>query len=274
MTASNLVNGRQATPFGLAAARILNVRLDRKARAKLQRGDNPRSGQPVWRNSYYENTIEHRIWRPIGDVRRGKRTAGAVIKAARTFERESRWKRKGEERRTRRGLLGEVGIEVLEALWELVDFATGRLEPAINTIADQLGRSYSAVHAALKRLRAHGWLHWVRRSRPVDDPTPGGQQVEQITNAYALLIPKELERFLERAFNPRLPECDRWRRDQEREEWQCMLSQLTCREFIDATWNGDSLAGETVGRIEASLRRIADALDKGESSRCGETGVL
>lgn len=262
----------KATPFGAAAARIAGLALDRKTKLKLGRGDSPRTGEPVWRNSYYEGQVEKRLWRPWGDVRKGKRTAGAIIQAARTFERESRWKRKGEAERTRRGLLGEVAVEVLEALWELVDFATGRLEPAIATLAERVGRSYSAVHAALKRLRAHGFLHWVRRSRPVKDPVPGGQQVEQIPNAYALLVPRELERFLARIFHPRMPSCERWRRDQERAEWQRMLGQLTHREFVDATWDRDSLAGETVKRIEARIRAIAGSLDRGESSRCGETG--
>lgn len=269
MTAATSHN---ATPFGLAAARVAGIALDRKTRTLLGRGDSPRSGQPVWRNSYYENTIEHRVWRPLGDVRRGKRIAGAVLNAARSMERESRWKRKSDSPGSRRGLLGEVAIEVLEVLYDMIDFGTGRLEPAIATVADRVGRSYSAVHAALVDLRRHGFLHWVRRSRRVKDPVPGGQQVEQIPNAYALLVPKELERFLARAFNPRLPDCERWRRDQERAEWQRMLNQLTHRELHHATWNGDELAGETVKRIEAQLRRIADAMDRGESSSCGETG--
>lgn len=257
-----------ASAFGMLASGIVGNKLSRKTRALLERGDNPRSGQPVWRNSYYEGQIEHRLWRPIGDgtVRGAKRFAGAVIKAARNFERQSRRKRKVDAKGSRTGLLGEVGIEVLEALYDMVDFAKGRLEPAIATIADQIGRSYSAVHRALKRLRAHGFLHWVRRSRKIENPEPGGQVVEQITNAYALCVPKELRKFVSRIFARPMPGCERWRRDQEDAEWQRMLGQLTHREFHDATWSGDSLAGETLARIAALLDQ------QGESSKCGETG--
>ena len=251
-----------------AIGELTGGRLSAKTRAKLGLGRNPRSGQPVWRNSYYEGQIEDRLWRPIGDgtVRGAKRFAGAVLKAARGFERQTRRKRKGEARGSRNGLLGDIGLEVLEALYDTVDFATGKLEPAIATIAEQLGRSYSAVHRAMKRLRAHGFLHWVRRSREVENPEPGGQVVEQITNAYALLVPKELQSFVARIFARPMPGCERYRREQEEADWQRMLGQLSHREFHDATWNGDSLAGET-------LKRIAALLDKqGESSKGGETG--
>ena len=71
---------------------------------------------------------------------------------------------------------------------------------------------------------------------------------------------------LARIFARPMPGCERYRREQEEADWQRMLGQLSHREFHDATWNGDSLAGET-------LKRIAALLDKqGESSKGGETG--
>ena len=56
-----------------------------------------RSGEPVWRNSYYEGQIEGRIWRPFagGKVRGAKRRIGAVLKSARELERRTRRQRKG-----------------------------------------------------------------------------------------------------------------------------------------------------------------------------------
>ena len=74
-----------AKAFGSIAAGIAGNTLSRQTRALLERGDNPRSGQPVWRNSYYEGTIEHRIWKRIGNgtKRDGRRFTGALMAAAR-----------------------------------------------------------------------------------------------------------------------------------------------------------------------------------------------
>ncbi len=229
-----------------------------------------RTGQPVWRNSYYEGQLEHRLWRPIGDgTKRGaKRRIGAILKAARQYEYRTRMKRRNEHPGTENGYLGAIGLEVLEALYDFVNFADGRLEPAIATIADRVGRSYAAVHRALCRLREAGFIHWIRRSRKIDSEGHAGPQVEQISNAYALLVPKELEFFLSRLLGRGpLPDCDRWRREQQDAEWEAMLGTLTLRERHDATWNGDQLVGE-------SLARIAAALDERESIRVRETGGI
>ncbi|WDF71333.1 hypothetical protein [Novosphingobium sp. KACC 22771] len=153
-------------------------------------GTSPRSGQPVWRNSYYEGQLEDRIWRPIGigrqrGTRKGaSRLAGAVLKAARALDLRTRKERKGKTPGVRNGVLGEIGIAVLETLYGLVDYATGRLEPAINTIAERTGYSYSAVHNALARLRDRGFLKWIRRSRKTENKGEAGPQVVQIPNAY------------------------------------------------------------------------------------------
>lgn len=262
--------GGEATPFGLLASKIAAAPLSRKTRLKLERGDSPRSGQPVWRNSYYEGQCEDRIWRRYGDgtARTGKRLQALILKAARRLERETRRKRQAEAEGRRRGLLGDVGIEVLEFLWSRVDYFTGRLEPAIATIADELGRSYSAVHRALKSLRAHGFIQWYRRSRPVENPQPGGPLVEQIPNAYALLIPKALQSFFAIEIGgrrPPMPDCIAWDREQAREEFERQLDQLTLREWHTATWQGDTLTGE-------SLANIARMLEERESSIARETG--
>lgn len=264
---------RDATPFGLAAAAAVKTQLSRRTRMLLERGDSPRSGERVWRNSYTEGTIENRIWKPISDgsARGGKRWTAALLKAARAFEFRTRLERRETEPGARNGKLGEVALDVLGFLYEKVDFATGRLEPAIATIAEGVGRSYSAVHDALVRLRREGFLHWMRRSRPVKDPEPGGPQVEQVPNAYALLVPDAAKVWMRALFRkgPQ-PACDEDRRKAEREAFEGMLQGLTTQERHNATWNGDSLLGET-------LRRLAAAVDgrsclKGESGKARETG--
>lgn len=263
-----------ATPIGLLASRIAGKPLSRKTRLLLERGDNPRTGQPVWRNSYTEGTFENRIWKPVNDgsTRGGKRWTGALLKAARAYEIRTRAKRREAEPGTRNGDLGEIGLEVLRYLYELVDYATGRLEPAIATIASEIGRSYSAVHDALRRLRRAGFLNWIRRSRPIKDPEPSGPQVEQVSNAYALLAPEAMKGWLIRLIGKApAPACDADRRAADKASFDRMLTQLTAREYVEQqAWRGDDLLGETLKR----LARLVDERDgqQRESGRSGETG--
>lgn len=261
--------GGEAKPIGLVAAHLAGIQISQKTRMKLERGDSPRSGQPVWRNSYTEGQCEDRIWRRYGDgtARTGKRLHALILKSARRLERETRRTRQAQDTGARRGLIGDVGIEVLDFLWSRVDFLTGRLEPAIDTIANELGRSYSAVHRALKDLRIRGFLQWERRSKPVDNPVPGGPLVKQIPNAYALLIPKALRRYFSIEIGGRrpTPDCVAWDAEQRKAEFNQMLSTLSAREFHAATWSGDSRLGET-------LANIARMVDDRESSISRETG--
>lgn len=264
MTAASI----DAQPFGKLAAAITGGSLSRKARVLLARSDRPRTGQPVWRNSYYEGTVEDRLWRPIngGSLRSGKRWVGAMLKAAKEYERRTRAERRRKEPGAHNGSLGSTGIEVLEYLYEIVDFGTGRLEPAIATIAERIQRSYSAVHDALRRLRQAGFLHWMRRSRKLDNANTAGPQVEQITNAYALLVPKEMKGWLAKLIGkPPTPECHADHRKAASEEFEHMLGQLSASDYQAAFWDGDNLVGET-------LRRIAQLVDERESGRAVETG--
>lgn len=273
-TAATPERGGEAKPIG-AIAGLLGKELSRKSRA-MHRSGNPRSGQPVWRNSYHEGQIEDRIWKRIGDgsKRSGRRFTGALKKAARRLEMESRAKRRETEPGTENGALGVIGLEVFDFLCDTVDFLTGRLEPAIATIAAAIGRSYSATHDALKRVRDAGLLSWIRRSKPVDNPEPGGPLVQQITNAYVLLIPEGLKGWWQRTFGlVPAPACEEARRTQDKDDFDRMLAGLTSREFNRDFPSRDPLLGPTL----ASLAAARDAMEERdrESDRRGETrGVL
>ena len=267
----------EATPFGLIAANVVGNKLDRKTRALLGRGDSHRTGERVWRNSYTEGQIEQRIWRPLGigkqrgTKRGGKRWAAAALRMAKRFEVRTRAERQAQEPGARNGALGSVAIAVLEYLYEIVEFATGRLEPAIATISEEIGHSYSAVHEALCRLRRQGFLQWIRRSRPIGNKGEAGPQVEQISNAYALTLPDEIEDLVRRLVHDGpAPADELQRRDQARRDWKAMIDQLSPTAFHADHWHGDRLTGETVARIAALL----DAREKQEreSGRNGETG--
>jgi hypothetical protein len=232
-----------------------------------------RTGQPVWRNSYYVGQIEHRIWRPLnrGDRRGSKRWIGAMLQCAREFERRTRRARQQQNPGVRNGAIGEIGLAVLEVLYNrFVDYKTGRLDPAITTIAEAVGHSYAAVHTALRRLRDAGFLHWFRRSEPIQDAEAAGPQVRQVSNAY---VPWMLPPIIERMVRNRLgkaptPDDAEWAAEQRAKEWQAMLDEMSSAEFHATTWTGDKLAGETLARIAALLDK------ERESSRTVETGGI
>src|SRR5690606_20449186 len=129
---------------------------------------------------------EGRIWRPTN-----RQDVQKILLAAKRYELAER--QKGE----RTGPLGSVAIEVLEFFVNLVDFRTGRLEPSIDTIMGKVRRSRDAVVRALKALRAHGFLDWLRRYEPTGNEGRG-PQVQQASNAYRLSLPEKALRFLGR----------------------------------------------------------------------------
>ncbi len=69
---------------------------------------------------------------------------------------------------------------MLRLFVNLIDFRTGRLEPSISTIMDRLGRSRDTIVRALKNLRAHGFIDWLRRYEPTGNegaaPGAAGEQ--------------------------------------------------------------------------------------------------
>lgn len=246
------------------SARSISDVIDGKSWTKLRT-----AGQPVWRNSYYKGQFENRLWsRPFdnGTVRGARKRIGAILKAAKAMERKSLHDRQKVHPGARNGKLGHVGLEVLEALYlKWLDYKTSRLDPAITTIADEIGRSYSAVHDALKKLRAAGFLHWIRRSEPTGNKE--GPQVIQITNAYALDLPSEVRKLVEYLLRkPPIPDDDLQRRNQQKCDYEAMLSQLSATDWIDAIWEGDAAMGE-------SWARIAALMDERESDRAIETGT-
>lgn len=90
-------------------------------------------------------------------------------------------KKKGE-----RHPLGGTAIRVLEALLYLpgLDFKTGRLEPAIATIERHTRYARATVVRALRLLKQHGFLSWVRRTERTNNEPGNGPAVKQATNAY------------------------------------------------------------------------------------------
>ena len=182
-----------------------------------------RSFQPVRRESYYANDERAvSVWKPIasGNKKDAWRIIRARMRAAEAYDRSLK------EAGKKNGPLGHVGLEVLAELHRLVDFKTGRLDPAISTICDRIKRSRPAVVAALARLKAHGFLDWIRPAEPTG--TEGsGPQVKQITNAYWLTLPDCAAQWLRRSIGEAPePDCEATRRASQRAELDEMLGQL------------------------------------------------
>lgn len=144
-----------------------------------------RTYQPIRRNSRERGRCEAGFWQPF---KKGQTTD--FMRAAEQYELMSR--QKGQ----RRGALGPIGLEVLRDLLRLVDYRTGRLDPAISTLQKRLKRSRDAIVRALKALKAHGFLDWIRRFEPTGERGRAGPQVKQASNAYRLSLPTVAKRLL------------------------------------------------------------------------------
>ncbi len=137
-----------------------------------------RTGQKVRRSSRPKGRCEAGFWRAF-DPKQAKIYMIAV----------RRYNLLAKEKGKKNGKLGHVAIEVFAELLRRVDYATGQLDPAIDTLAKVLKRSRAAVIAALKTLQSHGFVQWLRRFEPVKDAGWWGPQVQQSTNAYRLSLP-------------------------------------------------------------------------------------
>jgi hypothetical protein len=127
---------------------------------------------PVWRDS---TTAEVKF------QRMPKKQASKLYWDALRFERQTRLPGRQD------GALGRNGLAILHAmLFDIIDYATGQLEPAYKEIAARACISVRSVGRGIANLRRAGVLNWQRRARPIDDDR-GGFRLQQDTNAYAVL---------------------------------------------------------------------------------------
>lgn len=161
----------------------------------------------VRRDSYDIDDSRAQVFRPIGDGTK----AGAmgwidcVLQVAREYD---DWHRGAGGNRP----LGHTGVAVLEVLLGRrgrkripIDFKSGQLDPAYATIAAAAGLARITVIKAIARLKAHGFLSWVRRSRRTGNDGQFAPQRKQTSNAYhfdfagmALNVRQRLRQLLDR----------------------------------------------------------------------------
>lgn len=150
--------------------------------ARKERGADPH----VRRESFDVDDRRAQVFRPIGDGTK----AGAmswidcILKVARDYD---------DLERTKGGArpLGHTAIAVLEVLLGRrgrkripVDFRTGRLDPMIDTIAEAVALARITVVRALAKLKAKGFLSWVRRTVKTGQDGQFAPQRRQTSNAY------------------------------------------------------------------------------------------
>ncbi len=149
-----------------------------------------RTGETVRRHSRLKGRCEGLFYR-----RMTRQECSQLVLAA------ERYDTAGKQPGDRNGPLGPVALQVLRLFVNCIDFKTGRLEPSYEYLMRKLKRSRDAIHRALKALRAHGFLDWLRRYVPTGN-TGGGPQVQQTSNAYRLSLPARALALLGRLGRP------------------------------------------------------------------------
>lgn len=208
-----------------------------------------RPTRPVRRGSYKAGSFEGAFWKPTS-----RKEVSRILRAAQRYEIEYR------EKGRRNGPLGGIALEVLSLLTNVVSFRTGRLEPSLEWIMGKLRRSKDAVVRALKALRVHGFLDWVRRYEP-SSIEGKGPQVRQASNAYRLSAPKRALALLGRwAGKPSLPDDEVTRIEQAGEIEAEHVASLALDQFAAFQLGSSPLGlaleslGKAIGQRESAKR--------------------
>lgn len=210
-----------------------------------------RTHQPVRRKSTLAGKHDRQFWKPTS-----RKEVGQIVLAARKFDLANR--RAGE----RNGPLGHIAIEILELMANLVSFKNGQLDPSIEYLCGKLARSKNAIHRALKALRAHGFLDWLRRYVPTENGGRG-PQVKQTSNAYRLLLPRKALQWLG-AWGRAIPLPDDFTHATE--------ARRAEMEAYEATLSPEAYARHMVEDegLAASLAALARAMESRKERECAK----
>ncbi|VVS99839.1 helix-turn-helix domain-containing protein [Hoeflea sp. EC-HK425] len=213
-----------------------------------------RRGAPVRRQSRLAGR-EGVFWRRVS-----RQEARQIVFAARRYELTSR------QFGARNGALGAVALEVLDLLANMVDYKTGRLDPAIETLMKRLKRSRDAIVRALKALRDHGFLDWLRRYVPTGREGRG-VQVQQTSNAYRLSMPARARRLLGRyGRSAPLPDDFTHAREMQEAAITAHRQSLTLEE-LPLFEIGDNPLGQALARLGKAIKERESAKRTESASR-------
>ncbi len=208
-----------------------------------------RTYQPVRRHSRAAGR-EGVFWRPTD-----RKTMHRIRVAAEKFELSAK------PLGRKNGPLGGVALEILRLFENIISHKTGRLDPSIEYLMRTLRRSRDAIVRALKALRAHGFLDWLRRYVPTG-AEGRGPQVQQTSNAYRLFLPAAAARLLGRmGLAVPVPDDHSHRQQQRKTELDAYAASLSNEQRALFLIEDDDLA--------ASLARLGAALDKRKERESG-----
>lgn len=212
-----------------------------------------RTHQPVRRLSRLQGRCEAIFWRSTD-----KRQVRQVVTAARRYELATR------QVGQRNGALGPIALEILELFANLVDFRTGRLDPSIDFMRAKLRRSRDAITRALRALRDHGFLEWLRRFVPTGNEGRG-PQVQQSSNAYRMSLPARALRLMGRLFTP-APAPDDFSHAQQRavETYRGQVNSLSLPDRARHVIGADNPLAEALARL-GSLIQERESAKRSES---------
>lgn len=203
--------------------------------------------QRVRGNSHQRGRCEGALWR-----RTDRREVQRTLLAAKRYDLAHR------QPGRRKGPLGHVALEVLELLGNLVDFKTGRLEPSHDYLQAKLKRCRAAIVAALKALRAHGFLERLRRFEATGCEGKG-PQIKQASNAYRMSLPTRAARMLRGS--PPLPDDEVQRLADFQGERDALEAAMSLEELGRFKVEDDAL-----GRLLADLGRRVQERESAERS--------
>jgi len=203
--------------------------------------DRTRSNSHVRRHSKNAGGAEVSLWRTHNTFPKDEHNAR--MRAAEAFEHETKLPGK------RNGALGGIGLDVLRCLLRLRGRKDGRLDPTYQWIADKIHKSRSAVVEAVARLKACGFLDWIRRCVPIKDALPDEQQSEQISNAFILLQP------------PSVRECVRRMLRKPSEFVRAVAEKLARQKKLDTATVDDVIAEVQSPELRAILARVRASVD-------------
>ena len=218
-----------------------------------------RARVPVRRHSFERGRCEGTFWKKTS-----RQEVRCILFAAKRYE--LAFRRSGR----RCGPLGSVAIEVLEYFANLVDFRTGRLEPSLDTLMRRLKRSRDAIVRALRNLRAHGFLDWLRRYVPTGNEGRG-PQLRQATNAYRLSLPERAEQILGRWGLPEpLPEDCEHALEIRKAELETYDKSLSLEELALSA-HGDTPLGQSLAQLGRNIDQRKRNQER-ESAKRAESG--
>jgi hypothetical protein len=202
-----------------------------------------RTHQPVHRRSFHAGEREEREWRQHNRFPRSQ--DNARLRALQEIEEQQRYAdREGRRRRREDNVMRGVYRFLLRLRGKL----NGRLDPTYQTIAASLHYAPSAVKAAMKRLSDLGFVRWIRRTRLLDEPQPGGQFVEQISNAYVLELTGRAADLVRRILRQLTPDQER---DRARQQRDAETAAMTLEQAVDVVADPE---------LRALLSRMGDRL--------------